>query len=334
LPDIAYDKVLAFLAAKETSESGNNDLTGLYEIMQMCRDSFMAEVSRRQAQQQELELPDDDEDDDADRVRGQLRRLPKGAVIAGAGGNEIFVPEIWVRNLAMEHGDVVSAVPLGMIGQSPLFEFTVEDLCGLGHESDRVSLIGPVTYHSGEWFVYSEEEEELISLKPKEVQNLSLDEGDLVEVAYPAGDISAARVAWKFDADDPALDYQAPGPGNRRHPVKRTLPARDVADPVLAGKTVLVVGGDLYKEAYRLNFTRRGAKLLWETGFQGGVGKNIESKVRSADVAVLVTDMASHRLPDVEAMCKRHRKPFVYASSRGSTGVVRSSQQALLKAAK
>jgi len=333
LPDIAYDKVLGFLAEKETSESGSDDLAGLYDIMLMCRDSFMAEVSRRQVKHQAAEMPDDDEDEDTDRVLGELRRLPKGGVIAGAGGNEIFVPEVWVRNLGMEHGDIISAVPLGMIGQSPLFEFTVEERRGLEHESGRVSVIGPVTYHGGEWFVYSEEEEELITLKPKEVHNLGLYEGDLVEVAYPAGDISAARVAWKFDPDDPYLDDPAPGSGNRRRPVKKQ-PAGDVADPVLGGKTVLVVGGDLYKDAYRRNFERRGAKLLWETGFQGGQGKNIESKVRSADVAVLVTDMASHRLPDLESMCKRHRKPFVYASSRGSTGVVRSSQQALIKGGK
>lgn len=331
MPDIAYDKVLDFLA-QETSESGGDDLAGLYDIMLMCRDSFMAEVDRRRVKEQAPDIPDDD-DEDLDRVLGELRRLPKGGVIVGAGGSEIFVPEVWVRNLGMEHGDIVSAVPLGMIGQSPLFEFTVEERRGLEHESGRISVIGPVAYHGGEWFVYSEEEEELISLKPKEVRSLGISEGDLVEVAYPSGDISAARVAWKFDPDDPYLDEPAPGTGNRRRPVKRQ-PSGDVADPVLGGKTVLVVGGDLYKDAYRRNFERRGARLLWETGFQGGQGKNIESKVRSADVAVLVTDMASHRLPNIESMCKRHRKPFVYASSRGSTGVVRSSQQALIKGGK
>ncbi|MFA7466761.1 MAG: DUF2325 domain-containing protein [Desulfotomaculaceae bacterium] len=333
MPDIAFDKVISFLAEKETSDSGSDDLAGLHDIMLMCRDSFMAEVTRRQVKNHEPEVLEEGEEEDEERVFGELRRLPKGGVIVSNDGREVFVPEVWVRNLGMDHGDIVSAVPLGMIGQSPLFEFTVEERRGLDYESDRISLIGPVSFHGGEWFVYSAEEEELITLKPKEVRSLGLYEGDLVEVAYPDGDISAARLAWKFDPDDPYLDDLAPGPGPRKRTVKKQ-PPRDVADPVLNGKTVLVVGGDLYKDAYRLNFERRGAKLLWETGFQGGQGKNIESKVRSAHVAVLVTDMASHRLPDIESMCKRHRKPFVYASSRGSSGVVRSSQQALINAGK
>lgn len=326
MPDKAYDKVLRFLAEKET-RPGGEDLSGLHEAMVRYRDAFMDEVAWRQNKKNMLEAVEEDEE----RVLGELRRLPKGGVIASKDGQEVFVPEVWVRNLGMEHGDIISAVPLGMIGQSPLFEFTVEERRGLGEASDRVSFIGPVSYHGGEWFVYSEEEEELVSLKPREVRSLGIEEGDLVEVAYPAGDISAARVAWKFDPDDdPYLEETAPGAEPKKRAAKKQ-PARDVADPVLAGKTVLVVGGDLYKDSYRQNFERRGAQLLWETGFQGGQGKSIESKVRSADLAVLVTEMASHRLPDVESMCKRHRKPFIYAPSRGSTGVVRASQQALMK---
>lgn len=326
MPDKAYEKVLQFLAEGEKELPDAAGLAELRECMLQYRNAFMAEVGRRLEEQKSSGIPEEDEE----VLRGELYRLPKGAVIRPKNGEEVFVPEVWVRNLGMEHGDIVSAVPLGMIGQSPLYEFTVEERRGLGDDSDRVSFIGPVAYHGGEWFVYSEEEEELVSLKPREVRSLGLEEGDLVEVAYPAGDISAARVAWKFDPDDPFLADTGRGPATKKRGDKK-LPPRDVADPVLAGKTVLVVGGDLYKESYRQSFERRGASLLWESGFQGGQGKNIESKVRAADVAVLVTEMASHRLPDVESMCKKHRKPFTYAPSRGSTGVVRASQQALLK---
>ncbi|MCG8403500.1 MAG: DUF2325 domain-containing protein [Firmicutes bacterium] len=327
MPDKAYDRVISFLAEKKTYTAGADGLAGLHEVMLKYRDSFMAEVARRQTGEAANSLAEEDEE----RVAGELRRLPKGGVIATQDGAEVFVPEVWVRNLGMEHGDLVSAVPLGMIGQSPLFEFTVEERRGLGNESDRVGIIGPVVYHGGQWSIYSEEEEELISLNPREIRNLSIGEGDLVEVAYPAGDISAARVAWKFDHDDPYLADISPG----KRPPQRSAekrPVGDVADPLLAGKTVLVVGGDLYKEAYKQNFERRGAKFQWETGFQGGQGKGIESKVRSADAVVLVTEMMSHRLPDVESMCKRHRKPFIYAPSRGATGAVRACQKVFLTA--
>ena len=325
MPDQAYQKVLQFL---EENTTGHGELDQLRELMLKRRAQFMDAVLESR-KQEILPAAQEEPEDNEGRVAGVLRRLPKGGVIESGDHEDIFVPEVWVRNLGMEHGDIVSAVPLGYLDRSQLFEFTVEERRGRGDTSDRVSVLGPVSFHSGEWFVYSEEEESLISLKPKEVRDLRLGEGDLVEVAYPVGDMSAARVAWKYDPGELPRD-KGPGVGRKRTPVKER-PVQDVGDPILAGKSVLVVGGDLYREAFRQNFERRGAKFNWESGFQGGLGKNIESKIRSADVVVMVTEMMSHRLPNVEAMCRRHRKPHVYAPSKGSTGAVRACQKALLK---
>lgn len=326
MPDQAYLKVLQFL---EENTTGHRELDQLRELMLNCRAQFMDAVIETRKQKTQPTAHEEPEDDEG-KVAGVLRRLPKGGVIESKDHEDIFVPEVWVRNLGMEHGDIVSAVPLGYWDRSQLFEFAVEERRGLGETSDRVSVLGPVSFHSGEWFVYSEEEEGLISLKPREVRELRLEEGDLVEVAYPAGNMSAARVAWKYNPGELVPGDKGSGVGRKRTPVKDHT-VQDIADPILAGKSVLVVGGDLYREAFRQNFERRGAKFNWESGFQGGVGKNIESKVRSADVVVMVTEMMSHRLPNVEAMCRRHRKPHVYAPSKGSTGAVRACQKALLK---
>lgn len=257
---------------------------------------------------------------------GTFKRLPKGGVVVNESGDEIFVPEIWVRNLGIEHGDIISAVPLGVLHDSPLYEFTVEKRLGLGHTSDRIAVVGPVVFHGGEWIVFSDDEDIAISLKPKEVHTLKLREGDLVEVAYPQGEISQARIAWKYE-EDSVIEYVRGKPSRPRP--EKTKPVVDVADPLLSSRRVLVVGADLYKEAFRQMFERRGAKFLWESGFQGGVGRNIESKVRSADIVVIVTEMMSHRLPSVEGMCRRLNKPYVYAPSKGSTGAIRECQKIL-----
>jgi hypothetical protein len=329
MPDKAYDRVLQLLQEiKAAGYNGEPELARLHETMTRCRETFLAAVARGK-DPAPVTAPGEPEDD-GDRVAGPLRRLPKGAVIESEGGEEIFVPEIWVRRLGMEQGDVVSAVPLGLLDRSQLYEFTVEERRGRGDTADRVSVIAPVSFHGGEWFVYSEEEESLITLKPREVRELRLEEGDLVEVAYPAGDMASARVAWKFDPGEVMFDEGARGPGPGKQSAKERV-VRDVGDPVLSGKAVLVVGGDLYREAFRQNFERRGADFMWESGFQGGQGRSIESKVRSADVVVMVTEMMSHRLPNVEAMCRRYRKPYVYAPSKGATGAVRACQKALLK---
>ncbi len=267
-----------------------------------------------------------DEKDDI-VYRGEFLRLPRGGVIKTGSGEEIFVPEIWVRRLGIKGGDLMSAVPLGKLGDSVLYEFSVEERREPEEESERVSVVGPLICHGGVWMIYSEKDGELISLRPAEVRGMRLEEGDLVEVGYMKGDFSGARIAWKFDEA---------GLPDRTVPVRRRALEEsgersrlDVGDPLLADRTVLVVGADLYKESFKKMFERRGARFLWESGFQGGSGKTVESKVRQADVVVMVTEMMSHRMPAVEAMCSKFRKPYVYAPSKGSTGAIRQCQKAL-----
>ncbi|MFZ5649935.1 MAG: DUF2325 domain-containing protein [Bacillota bacterium] len=268
------------------------------------------------------------EDRDEVVYQGEFHRLPRGGVIKTGSGDEIFVPEIWVRRLGLEQGDLLSAVLLGKLGDSALYEFSAEERRGLGSAQDRVSVVGPLIYHGGEWMIYCEEEGELISLRHGEVRAMRLKEGDLVEVGYMRGDLSGARIAWKYDETE--LPGQR-GPSLRRGREEGgDRPVRlDVADPVLADRTVLVIGADIYKESFKKMFERRGSRFLWESGFQGGPGKTVESKVRQADVVVIVTEMMSHRMPAVEVMCGKYRKPFVYAPSKGATGAVRQCQKAL-----
>jgi translation initiation factor IF-1 len=259
--------------------------------------------------------------------KGEFFRLPRGGVIKTGSGEEVFVPEIWVRRLGLEHGDVLSSTPLGKLADSMLYEFTVEERRGMGASSKRVPVTGPVISHGGQWMIYSEEDGELITLRGGEVRAMRLKEGDIVEVAYMKGDPSSARIAWKYDETE--LPGQAGKMPGKFRDKAGDMPRLDVADPLLTGRTVLVVGADLYKESFKRMFERRGSNFIWESGFQGGPGKTVESKVRRADIVVIVTEMMSHRMPAVEVMCLRHGKPFIYAPSKGSSGAIRQCQKVL-----
>lgn len=266
------------------------------------------------------------EENDNVVFQGVFTRLPRGGTVGTGEEEDVFVPEIWVRRLGLNSGDILSAVPLGKMGDSVIYEFSVEERIEKASSPERVSVVGPIIYHGGDWMVYSEEEGELIGLRSGEVRAMRLKEGDLVEVAYMQGDLASARVAWKYEE----TDLPARGGDVRRKPRAEDGERRlDVADPFLADRTVFVVGADIYKESFKKMFERRGARFLWESGFQGGPGKTVESKVRQADVVVIVTEMMSHRMPAVEGMCGRYRKPFVYAPSKGSTGAIRQCQKAL-----
>lgn len=251
---------------------------------------------------------------------GEFRRLPRGGVLVDyRSGKEVFVPEGVIRNEAVEHGDILGARIKGSSDpQHPIYYFEVLDRRGRGQESDRLSFVAPLEFRGGEWGAWCEEEEIFVTVPDTDVSSLSLTEGDLVEVGYRVGEPASARVAWKYDPDDAFVQLRTSRRETRR--------ARDrdeaTAEPqVLAGTTVLVVGADAYKETFKRVFERRGAKFTWESGFM--VGKFLESKVRRADIVVIVTEAMKHKMPDVEAVCERHGKPYVYAPSRGASGALR-----------
>ncbi|MBE0466794.1 MAG: DUF2325 domain-containing protein [Candidatus Desulforudis sp.] len=255
-------------------------------------------------------------------IVGEFFRLPRGGVVRDHGsGHEVFVPEAAVRGESMDHGDVVGARSKGVSDRSsPLYFFQVLRRRNLGDTSGRVCLIAPLEFRSGNWGVYGDEEELFITVPDGDVSSLGLDEGDLVEVAYESGDPSSARVAWKYDADDPFLEIRELRKESKRNKKgKEGLQEEEPQD--LLGKSVLVVGADSYKESFKRVFERRGATFSWESGLM--IGKFLEGKVRRADIVVIVTEAMKHKMPDVEAVCERYGRPYVYAPSRGASGALR-----------
>ncbi len=250
---------------------------------------------------------------------GEFTRLVRGGVInESKAGREIFVPEAVVRAEGIEHGDIVGARDKGSNEKgTPQYFFQVLERRGLGPTSGRISFVAALEMRGGVWGAYNEDEEMFISVPDNDIQTLELEEGDLVEIAYEKGNPAKARVAWKYDAEEVYNELR-----ERQRVKKKRERTKDEPDALLLdGKRVLVVGADAYKESFKRLFERLGAEFSWESGFM--VGKFLESKVNRADIVVIVTEAMKHKMPDVEDVCKRLGKPYVYAPSRGATGAVR-----------
>lgn len=255
---------------------------------------------------------------------GEFTRLVRGGILnESRGGREIFVPEAVVRAEGIEHGDLIGARDQGVNERgAPIYYFQVLERRGLGDTSGRASFVAPLERHGDAWGAYNEEEETFVTVPPQDVAGLDLTEGDLVEIAYEAGDLSTARVAWRYDPGEAFLDVP-----ERRSPPRREKKERPAREAVsgdrlpLDGVNVLVVGADAYKESFKRMFERLGASFTWESGFM--VGRFLEGKVKRADIVVIVTEAMKHKMPDVEDICERYGRPYVYAPSRGATGAVR-----------
>ncbi|MDI6710393.1 MAG: DUF2325 domain-containing protein [Bacillota bacterium] len=263
---------------------------------------------------------------------GEFTRLVRGGILnESRSGREIFVPEAVVRAEGIEHGDLIGARDRGVNERgAPVYYFQVLERRGLADTSGRASFVAPLEQHGGAWGAYSEEEETFVTVPPQDVTSLDLAEGDLVEIAYEAGDFSTARVAWRYDPGEAFLDVREPRTAPRRD--KRERPAKEAAADdrlPLDGVNVLVVGADAYKESFKRMFERLGASFTWESGFM--VGRFLEGKVKRADIVVIVTEAMKHKMPDVENICERYGRPYVYAPSRGATGAVREVLRKLEK---
>lgn len=265
------------------------------------------------------EIPDVPGDWD---VVGEFSRLPRGGVIIDRQNEaEVFVPEAAVRREGIAHGDTVGARRKGISDRgAPLYYFQVLERKGRGDEAGRVSLVAPLEFRGGNWGVFDEDSEQFITVPDGDVHVLGVEEGDLVEVAYPTGDLAAAKLAWKYDVLEPFVQVREPRKDTKRG--KKPRAGAEDEPPDLLGRTVLVVGADSYKESFKRVFERRGAVFMWESGFM--VGKFLESKVCRADIVVIVTEAMKHKMPDVEAICVRHGRPYVYAPSRGASGALRA----------
>lgn len=318
--------------AASVGRSGERELVGRASDLLLAEEILLEQAEEPDGEEadtpaRETAGPEDDSPDYAAWERsgdweqiGEFRRLARGGVLVDyRSGKEVFVPEGVIRNEAIEHGDILGATVKGYNErQHPMFYFAVLDRRGRGQEAGRLSFVAPLEFRGGEWGAWCEDEAIFVTVPEADVSALNLTEGDLVEIGYHAGEPASAKVAWKLDPDDPFVRLRT----QRKEP--RRVRDRDESpgEPrVLTNTKVLVVGADAYKETFKRVFERRGAKFTWESGFM--VGKFLESKVRRADIVVIVTEAMKHKMPDVEAVCARHGKPYVYAPSRGASGALR-----------
>ncbi|MDA8096550.1 MAG: DUF2325 domain-containing protein [Clostridia bacterium] len=320
---------------RSVGRAAERELVSKVSDLLLAEEILLEQFSGDQTEETEDEPPRPTADPDGENVDyavwemdgrwerlGEFRRLPRGGVLVDyRTGKETFVPEGVVRNEAVEHGDILGAFRKGANDRgSEMFYFEVLIRRGRGESSGRLSFVAPLERRGGEWGAYSDEDETFVTVPEADIAHLDLKEGDLVEIGYKSGDPSSAKVAWKYDPGDTFLQLRS----LRKEPKKERRDkdgAEQAESQVLAEKTILVVGADAYKETFKRVFERRGAKFTWESGFM--VGKFLESKVRRAHIVVIVTEAMKHKMPDVEAVCERNGKPYVYAPSRGASGALR-----------
>lgn len=272
-------------------------------------------------------------------------------------GFEVSVPEHLVRKLELVHGDIVcltlmppGKVRLEVISQMPrdtppaLVREVATESASRPRLWQALPVSGLGSFCDGE---AAGRVRPLGWIADEEAVRLGLRDGDPIRVIVPRageaeGDVPmtapwpglpalpTVKVLRKLEgAETIGKTEPKARQGKTRRPKPASVRRGHLGIPVLAyrpmaGKTVLIVGGDTFWVNYRQVVHGLGGKVEFISAGGGDVAQD-QARARAADVTVLITAYIGHKVKGVvlEALASVGRTPL-YVNSRG--------QKALLEA--
>jgi hypothetical protein len=233
----------------------------------------------------------------ADPPRGEeFRRDLRGGILWPAG---IRVPEVFVRERQLVTGDRLTyrALPV-LAGEPARYHFDIVER-GPGteprHRVERAFAI--IEEEAGLLVVRRTASEGVLPqpvvVPPNDIATLHLRVEDVVDLAYWADAPDTVRVCWLHrTATLPEIpgDESAPTTGKAKPPTVR--PKKAPAEPVLAGRRVLVVGNEPRQRQYAEAIALRGGVMEWLSGNEPE--DRLDAAIRRVDAAIVLKGHCSH----------------------------------------
>ena len=213
---------------------------------------------------------------------------------------QAFVPERVVRELSLEHGDLVYAKKIADVGDGPpRYEFQVAEHREELQPKDRVQI----NYALVKWdnmlkrFFIDETVSEgtirdkdgapmTILINETEASELKLKAGDIVDVAYNINQPSVMRCIWRYSVEPSIEAQKTPSTKKKLDKVQKDYPQ------TLINKTVLMVGFEPGKTSMEEEVTRRGGELIWSSGKEGH--DRMFTMVNKSDCVINMLGYMSH----------------------------------------
>ena len=247
-----------------------------------------------------------------------------------------FVPEKVVRELDLQHGDLVHAVKIqdATPDSPPHYDFSVAEYKDEPAPKDRVQInYGVVGYDKllGRYTVDTTmdgkpirigEALQTILINEKDVEDFKLEEGDIVDLAYYTTQSEFIRIIWRYTIDT-ATDRP------RTTSSKRKVEKETKMFPqTLEGKTILMIGFEPGRTSFEEEVNRRGGELIWASGREGET--RLQSIVSKADAVVMMLSQMGHRGSiDAVEYCKEKGIPCKNMHSLGRSLFIQKVYEAL-----
>lgn len=246
-----------------------------------------------------------------------------------------IVPESIVARLKLEHGDYLFADEIpqtdGYSKKKYRYELakkgtTSKDVVRIQHnfcpiERNGSLLVVSKSYENGN--IRIDDVPQALVISEQDIQFFSLEEGQLVDIAYIKGKEYAPRVVYRHETESIQDDSKKTG----RKKVREKDPEREEEAPeqTLEGKTVLVIGNEPDKSLYKHNVEERGGDFLWADGKDSV--DSFEPLVRKSHVVVFLLAVSGHTaMKHVKRLCKEYDIPFMTTFNISSTTIIRLAE--------
>lgn len=245
-----------------------------------------------------------------------------------------FVPESIVRQLDIDHGDLINATLKQKRDEySPdIYEYELAEKRNVDLP-DRIEFKQAIVDYDENLSRYFVEKDVFnhflkydtymvrLSLSDYDVNNYNLKKGDIVDVAYYASDVDTTRVIWLYHTEEDKPSTPKPS-GYYKQKDKESKSY----DPIFKDKHVIVVGFEPRKADMKEEVERRGGTFQWLSGKE----KDLESHIIKADAVVLQLSHTAHRSSiDTVAHCKNNNIPVDSLQSYGRTSFVNKVDELL-----
>lgn len=264
-----------------------------------------------------------------------FERKLRGGVLPEING---FIPEGVVRNLNIEHGDIVGAKRMddGISEGNTRYYYTLLEkkhgsaapdrgemqYCIVEKESG--ALVVKSNSLTGERIVYKCASHCLL-LNDQEIQHFNIEEGDIVDVAYKISNPTQHKVTWKHEHSDNDDEIRGGDKRKRNYDPKKETTDTTPVEQTLKGMNVMIVGNESARFSYQEQIEKRGGRLLW--GHTKEAMDRLEPLVRKADFIIFLLGLSGHiGMKQIKSFSKEHRVPFQTTFNQGTTSIIRMAE--------
>lgn len=248
-----------------------------------------------------------------------------------------YVPEEFVRISKLEHNCYLYADPMPGKQGKYRYELAKEsedtecpgrvqiDYC-LVKKGDHGKLFVDESYVTGTIRI-DEAPYQFIIDETQSFNNEPIQEGNVIDIAYPVDHPSKMKVIWKHPMNEVMQHTELNKTAPKKYK-KTTKPAVEI-ERTLEGKTILVVGNEPDKANYRQAIEMRGGELLF-ADYKEDKLQRIEARVRNADAVICIQTNTGHIGKEkVMEYCKDYNVPFRNSCEGGVSSTVRYAEELL-----